>query len=450
MFGLIRTQPAATKDHAACIGCSLCLLVCPVWRNSRDLALTPHGRAKALQHGASAAELAASTLSCTLCAACEPVCPEDIGLIGMVLDLRRQLGPPAGFETPPESGRPFVAPRSSSTLLIPDRALREAPDILRRIAALLNRVQVGDDDGADISTALEAGAPVAEQRLRGFLKSLRRLKKIIVADGLLLRHLRLWLPGIEVISLGETLSADAGVRRALSMGIDRATLLRSAYGAYGLGTTAPVAQAHWTHRLVPKGPSYDPGAARALLERLGWSDHDGDSVLDKNGVPLALRLNVPTTSAPRIAMATQVQEQLRHLGVRIELIRLEFPVWFERRQRGEFDVDFAAATMDPTPSGIVQSWTCAGRAGSNFAQYCDPAVDAFLEKAIYDPRGGEREWRAAYAALQNEAPAAFIASPPTLFALHRRYRGVTLRPESLYSDLWRWSVDPARRLPRDR
>ena len=40
-------------DYAACSGCSLCLLVCPVWRRRRDdLRLTPHGRAKALQHGA--------------------------------------------------------------------------------------------------------------------------------------------------------------------------------------------------------------------------------------------------------------------------------------------------------------------------------------------------------------------------------------------------------------
>lgn len=243
---------------------------------------------------------------------------------------------------------------------------------------------------------------------------------------------------------------DAGVRRAISMGIDRTTLMRSAYGSYGLGTSAPVARAHWTHRLVPKGVSYDPGAARALLRRLGWSDRDGDGVLEKNGVPLALRLNVPTTSAPRVAMATQVQEQLRRIGVRLELARSDFPVYAQRRQRGEFDLDFSSTSMDPAPSGILQSWSCAGRTGSNYAQYCDPAVDAFLEKAIFDPRGGERDWRAAYAALQNDAPAAFIASPPTLFALQRRYRNVDLRPESLYSDLWRWSVDPARRLPRDR
>ena len=76
---------------AACSGCSLCLLVCPVWRKTRDLRYTPHGRAKALQHGAGVADIAASIESCTLCGACEPVCPENIDLVGMMVDLRRQL-----------------------------------------------------------------------------------------------------------------------------------------------------------------------------------------------------------------------------------------------------------------------------------------------------------------------------------------------------------------------
>ena len=104
----------------------------------------------------------------------------------------------------------------------------------------------------------------------------------------------------------------------------------------------------------------------------------------------------------------------------------------------------------PRPSGIVQSWTCAGRAGSNYAQYCDASVDALFDRAINARHGGEREWRAAYAALQQDVPAVFVASPLTVLALHRRYRDVSLRAESLYGDRWRWSVDPARRLPRDR
>ena len=91
MFNLASGTRQPLNDYASCSGCGLCLLVCPLWRRSHDIGLTPLGRAKALQHGAAAAAIAAAVQSCTLCAACEPVCPEDIGLVAMTLDLRRQL-----------------------------------------------------------------------------------------------------------------------------------------------------------------------------------------------------------------------------------------------------------------------------------------------------------------------------------------------------------------------
>ena len=102
------------------------------------------------------------------------------------------------------------------------------------------------------------------------------------------------------------------------------------------------------------------------------------------------------------------QEQWRRIGVKVDLLRLDGPVWSERRKKGEFDIDFAGATMDPSPNGIVQSWTCAGRGGSNVAQYCDPAVDSLLDRAMFSTRNIESNWRAAYSALERDAPAVFL------------------------------------------
>lgn len=243
--------------------------------------------------------------------------------------------------------------------------------------------------------------------------------------------------------------ADPDVRRALAMGLDRTPMLRSTFGAHGQLAHAPAAQAHWTFGLVPRDPAYDPAGARALLDRRGWIDRDGDGVREKDGVPLSLRLNVLASSGVRLLMAPQVQEQLRGIGARIEIVRLEGSVWGGRRNRGEFDIDFSATVMDPSPTGIVQSWTCAGRTGTNVAQYCNPAVDTLIDTAISSTRNLERNWRAAYAAVQRDAPAIWLVSPTTLVAIHNRYRGVTLRRESLYATLWRWSVDPSRRIARD-
>jgi Fe-S oxidoreductase len=71
----VRAHSLPHNAYSACTGCSLCLLVCPVWRKSHDIRLTPHGRAKALQHGATIADITESIESCTLCGACEPACP---------------------------------------------------------------------------------------------------------------------------------------------------------------------------------------------------------------------------------------------------------------------------------------------------------------------------------------------------------------------------------------
>jgi ferredoxin len=223
MLAFAKRVPQAHKDYSCCSGCGLCLLVCPVWRRSHDLGLTPLGRAKALQHGAVAADIAVSIQSCTLCAACEPVCPEEIGLVAMTLDLRRQLLQPAAIlgllsrMDEPAARPPAPRPRPPA-MLLPGRALRERGGTLARIAALLGGaadIPLADDDGSDIALALEAGAAVPAARLERFLQPLRGLKKIVVADGLLLRHLHQWLPQPGITSVGEALSGLGAVRRAL-------------------------------------------------------------------------------------------------------------------------------------------------------------------------------------------------------------------------------------------
>jgi Fe-S-cluster-containing hydrogenase component 2 len=226
MFGLAKHTPEPRKDYASCSGCGLCLLVCPVWRRHHDIGLTPLGRARALQHGAGAAGIAASIQSCTLCAACEPVCPEDIALVAMTLDLRRQLPPHASMQNlrlrmEEQAARPLAPCPAAATLLLPGRALRERPETLARAAALLGgagKIVIADDDGPDISLALEAGVAIPAQRLQRFLQPLRAPSSVVVADGLLLRHLRQWLPRSKIASLGLALSGRAAVRRALGAG----------------------------------------------------------------------------------------------------------------------------------------------------------------------------------------------------------------------------------------
>jgi len=196
-------------EFSSCHGCSLCLLSCPVWRQTRDVRLTPHGRAKALQNGASAADLQASIASCTLCGACEPACPEEIPLIDMILELRRQQPIQVA-----QGDVPSEKEISVGNVLLAGEVLRQDPERLKRIASLLD-IAVAADDGSDISRAIECGAALSSERLSSFMGSFRNAKRLVVADGLLLRKLREWLPEARVVSLGEALSTLEAVRARL-------------------------------------------------------------------------------------------------------------------------------------------------------------------------------------------------------------------------------------------
>ena len=215
----MRGAATLPSDHAACSGCSLCLLVCPVWRRSHDLALTPHGRAKALQNGVAASEMADSIDSCTLCGACRPVCPEEIDPVDMLIALRRKSALTASW--PARLAEPVhqLPPRTSvSRMLLADPLLLAQPASVARITALLGGaagLPVAADNGADIALALETGTLLPQRRLEHFLAPLRDYAALIVTDGLLCRQLVRWLPKTRIVGLGEALSSLPGVRSRL-------------------------------------------------------------------------------------------------------------------------------------------------------------------------------------------------------------------------------------------
>jgi heterodisulfide reductase subunit C len=228
MFGLFAPAPVTPRTYSDCSGCSLCLLACPMWRKHRDPRFSAEAVAKGLQCGAVAAELARPLEACSLCGACDPVCPEGIDLPGLIMDLRLQLANSLPAPPPRQAALDDLHARMrqgagdaaaqaeisrAAPLLLPGPELRADTAVLARVRALLGLVVV-DDDGADISQALELGAVIPQARLESFLASLRG-HSIVAADGLLLRQLRRWLPGSQRMGLGAALSTRVAVRSNL-------------------------------------------------------------------------------------------------------------------------------------------------------------------------------------------------------------------------------------------
>jgi hypothetical protein len=75
---------------------------------------------------------------------------------------------------------------------------------------LLDAYDLVDDDGADIVAALETGTRLSAERMEAFLAPLRGARRLVVAEGLLLRALRRWLSGVSISGIGEALLPAIG------------------------------------------------------------------------------------------------------------------------------------------------------------------------------------------------------------------------------------------------
>jgi peptide/nickel transport system substrate-binding protein len=232
--------------------------------------------------------------------------------------------------------------------------------------------------------------------------------------------------------------SDLRVRRAITLALDRASLVRVVFGSYGEVPYGPVSPLLWIRHGAPRPARQNLAEARRLLAAAGWRDSDGDGTLDRGGQPLALRLALPNTSAVRRQLSLLVQEQLRQLGIRLEINQLDFPVWIERRTAGKFDIDFASTSEDPSPSGLSQGWSCNG--GTNVGRYCNPRVDSLIEHAVLARRDPATAWHQVLEQIEADAPATFLYAPTFVYAVKRRFHNVTIMPASSWMQLREWSV----------
>jgi peptide/nickel transport system substrate-binding protein len=231
--------------------------------------------------------------------------------------------------------------------------------------------------------------------------------------------------------------SDRDVRRALILALDRQVLVRSVLGRFGAIPYGPASSQLWISHGTPNPARQDQSAARRLLAGRGWVDRDQDGVREnRTGRPLVLRLQVAASSEQRVRMGLMVQEQLRQVGVRLEVLRLEPAVWLERRAAGDFDIDFSSANQDPSPSGLAYSWSCDGP--GNAGHYCDRGADSLLFRAMASPVADRRLWQDFLKRVEEHAPAAFLYTQAYVAGVNRRFREVIIRPISPWGSLWRW------------
>ena len=250
------------------------------------------------------------------------------------------------------------------------------------------------------------------------------------------------------------LFADRALRRALTMAVDRKTLVESVAGQLGIPAHGPFSRAHPSADTTLAQIPYDPEGAKRMLDSLGWKDANGDGVREKGGRPLQFALLAPVSSQNRVRMSVIIQEQLRQAGVKVDLEHVEAMLQQERMRKRDFDAYMGFLQADPSPNSIRQSWGGGGAApgGSNYGAYRNPTFDALADSGIasFDAAKSKGYWRRAYQTIVDDAPAVWLYEPRNHAGIHKRIRPAGIRADAYWAGLPEWSIPADERIPRDR
>jgi peptide/nickel transport system substrate-binding protein len=205
----------------------------------------------------------------------------------------------------------------------------------------------------------------------------------------------------------------------------------------------PYASASWAYEPNVLKLPYDSKRASELLDQAGWVMNPAIGLREKDGKPLKLRLHYgPPGSKQREQTATIAQQELKEVGIDIEILPEDFNAYLDRVTKTyDFDLTVSGWSAGIEPHASRNLWTSDG--GQNSTGFNDPEVDRLYDEAIrvYDQADRKKFYSQIQKIIAEAQPYVFLWENESLAAINNRivlpYAANETRLSPL-AEVWRW------------
>jgi peptide/nickel transport system substrate-binding protein len=194
------------------------------------------------------------------------------------------------------------------------------------------------------------------------------------------------------MNLKDPVLKDARVRRALAYAIDRRPVLHYLWRDQAREAASLLPPQHWAYDAAVATYEYDPARARQLLDEAGYPAH--------NGVRFHLTMKTSTEETTRL-LAAVLQQQLREVGIALDIRSYEFATFYSDVVRGAFQLyslRWIGGNEDPDIFEHVFHSASIPPKRANRGYYSNQRVDELIDQARREVDSEKR--RAQYAEVQ--------------------------------------------------
>ncbi len=186
-------------------------------------------------------------------------------------------------------------------------------------------------------------------------------------------------PGTVVAYVGfnlrDPILKDARTRQAIAYALDRETLIHNLFRDAARPAASVLPPESWAYDSDVPRYDYDPARAKQLLDEAGYKEN--------NGVRFHLTMKTSTDEGTRL-LAAVLQQQLRAVGIALDIRTFEFATFFSDVTRGEFQVyslRWIGGNEDPDIFEYIYHSSRTPPNGANRGYYVNPRVDVLIDQA---------------------------------------------------------------------
>ncbi len=225
--------------------------------------------------------------------------------------------------------------------------------------------------------------------------------------------------------------SDVKVRQALVHLMDVDTYIETmSYGMAARATSMimPGSEKYKNKDILPY--SFDIDLAQKLLQDAGWTDSNKNGTLDKmiSGklVEMVLRMNYNTGNKKREKVCLIFQESCKKVGIKIDILPLEWSTMQENLKQQNFDlyvnasVKTAVGEPEPTQMWHTQS---ADKGGINYMSFGDSESDAIIMQLRTERNPDKRIllFNALQVKINEQVPCIFLTNSKNTLVINKRY-----------------------------
>jgi peptide/nickel transport system substrate-binding protein len=233
------------------------------------------------------------------------------------------------------------------------------------------------------------------------------------------------VPGTEVqyltFNLRDPHLRDVRVRRAIAYAVDRPLIISTLLHGQAQPAESLLPPNHWAYNGDVRHYGYDPAKARSLLDSAGYrAGHDG--------VRFHLEMKTSNDEGGRL-LAMALQQQLRAVGIALDVRSYEFATFYSDITHGAFGVyglRWIGGNEDPDIFRYAFASSSFPPHGANRGSYSNAELDQLLEGAATESDQNKRHkaYLRAQEILADEMPSLPLWFLDSVVIYNRRLTGV--------------------------